>query len=89
VTGSGSGEITTEDNNTGTSEKGKLNCIQPAHCEGTSEWNMNVEHGKYTLVWNAATQILICRHLYGFWDVSESCLLKEFCCYEISVLFKL
>jgi hypothetical protein len=28
VTGSGSGEITTEDNNTGTPEKGKLNCIQ-------------------------------------------------------------
>ena len=40
VTGSGSGEVTTEDNSTGKSGKGKLNCVQHAQCEETAEWCM-------------------------------------------------
>jgi hypothetical protein len=36
VTGSGSGELTTEDNNTGTPEKGKLNCIERAPVGGNN-----------------------------------------------------
>lgn len=65
VTGSGSGEITTEDNNTGTSEKGKLNCIQPAHCEETTEWSMILREITH---WYGMLQhkTLICRYLYGF-----------------------
>jgi hypothetical protein len=37
VTGSGSGEVTTEDNSTGIAGKGKLNCIRPAQCEERTE----------------------------------------------------
>jgi hypothetical protein len=40
VTGSGSGEVTTEDNSTGTGGRGKFNCVQHAQCEDTAIWCM-------------------------------------------------
>jgi len=61
VTGSGSGEVTTEDNSTGIGGKGKPNCVQHAKCEETTEWCMILREITH---WYAMQQHSVCVQIF-------------------------